>query len=87
MEKTTAGVNIKVGSIPHPMEKTHYIEWIELINNGKVLRKFLKPGDAPEADFELKVDDIKNLKQGNTVTFMVCGGHKILPPPKQTSFK
>jgi len=54
VEKTETGIKVKVGSIPHPMEEKHYIEWIEVIANGKVLRKFLKPEDKPEAEFELK---------------------------------
>ncbi|MBD3313955.1 desulfoferrodoxin [Candidatus Woesearchaeota archaeon] len=49
IEKTEEGTKIKVGSIPHPMEKEHFIEWIEVLDNGKSCRKFLKPGDAPEA--------------------------------------
>jgi superoxide reductase len=49
------GITIKVGSIPHPMEESHYIEWIEVIDeNGGVLKKFLKPGDKPEANFCIK---------------------------------
>lgn len=46
------GVKISVGSIPHPMEEKHYIEWIALHVNGKILRQFLKPGEAPAAQFE-----------------------------------
>jgi superoxide reductase len=51
IEKTATGVRVKVGSIPHPMEEAHYIEWIQLIADDIVLRKYLKPGDAPEAEF------------------------------------
>ncbi len=51
IEKTATGVKIKVGSAPHPMEEKHYIEWIECIADGVVHRKYLKPGDAPEAEF------------------------------------
>ena len=43
------GVNVKVGSVAHPMEEEHYIEWIELIDGDKSCREFLQPGDAPEA--------------------------------------
>ena len=43
--------NIKVGSIPHPMEPEHYIEWIELDVGDKIHRAFLKPGQAPETKF------------------------------------
>jgi superoxide reductase len=48
-------LTVKVGSIAHPMEEKHYIEWIEVLDeNGKVLKKFLKPGDSPEAGFCIK---------------------------------
>jgi len=50
-EKGNGGVKVKVGSVPHPMEEKHYIEWIEVIKDGKTCRKYLKPGDAPEAAF------------------------------------
>ena len=51
VEKTDAGLTVKVGSVAHPMEEKHYIEWIELIVDGRACRKFLSPGDAPEASF------------------------------------
>jgi superoxide reductase len=51
VEKTANGYKVKVGSIPHPMEEKHFIEWIELIADGKAYRQFLKPGQAPEAEF------------------------------------
>lgn len=59
IEQTETGVKVKVGSIPHPMEKEHYIEWIEIIADGKNYRKFLKLGDKPEATFEIKAEKIK----------------------------
>lgn len=61
VEKTAVGIKIKAGSIPHPMEEDHFIEWIELIVGDKIYRKFLKPGQVPEAVFEVKVDDIKEV--------------------------
>ncbi len=51
LEKTSQGYLVKVGSAPHPMEEKHYIEWVELIVDGKIMRKFLQPGDSPEAQF------------------------------------
>jgi superoxide reductase len=51
IEKTATGVKVKVGSIPHPMEAKHFIEWIELHADETVYRKFLKPADKPEAEF------------------------------------
>ncbi len=52
IEKIDNGYKVKVGSVAHPMEEKHYIEWIELTAGDKVYRQFLKPGDAPEALFE-----------------------------------
>lgn len=59
IEKTESGVKVKVGSVFHPMEEKHFIEWIEVIVAGKSCRKFLKPGDAPEAEFAVKAEKIK----------------------------
>jgi len=58
VEKTRNGIKVKVGSVPHPMEKDHYIEWIEVISNGIVYRKFLKPGEKPEAEFKIKAEEV-----------------------------
>lgn len=51
MEKTDHGIKVTVGSTPHPMEEKHYIEWIEVIADGKAYREFLKPGSEPAAVF------------------------------------
>lgn len=45
-------VVVKVGSAAHPMEEKHYIEWVEVLAGERVYRKFLKPGETPEAIFE-----------------------------------
>ena len=58
VEKTDAGVKVTVGSVAHPMEEKHYIEWIEVIADGKVYREFLKPGDGPEATFEIAAEQL-----------------------------
>lgn len=54
IEKTENGYKVSVGSVPHPMEEKHYIEWIELIADGKAYRQFLKPGQDPVAEFCLE---------------------------------
>jgi len=59
IEKTEKGIKVKVGTIPHPMEEKHYIAWIELIADNVTYTKFLKPGDKPEAEFEVKANNIK----------------------------
>ncbi len=53
VEKTEGGVLVKVGSVEHPMLEAHYIEWIEVHTANKVYRKFLKPGEKPEAFFQV----------------------------------
>ncbi|MDT8284281.1 MAG: desulfoferrodoxin family protein, partial [Thermovirgaceae bacterium] len=59
IEKNDGGLSVKVGSVPHPMEEKHFIEWIEVTVDGKVCKKFLKPGDAPEAFFAVDGNDVK----------------------------
>ncbi len=51
IEKIEHGFRVKVGSTPHPMTDEHYIEWIELIADGKYYRQYLKPNDKPEVEF------------------------------------
>lgn len=58
IEKTKSGYKIKVGSIPHPMEETHFIEWIEILADNVSHKIFLKPGMAPEAEFCLTAKKI-----------------------------
>jgi superoxide reductase len=58
IEKAEGGYLVKVGGVAHPMEEKHYIEWIELIADGKCYREFLKPGQAPEAFFCVKADKV-----------------------------
>ena len=54
IEQTEKGILVKVGLVPHPMEEKHHIEWIEIIADAKANRKFLNPGDKPEAEFGIK---------------------------------
>lgn len=58
VQKTKTGFKVKVGTNPHPMDKNHYIEWIELIADGNAYRQFLKPGDKPEAEFCIKANKV-----------------------------
>lgn len=58
IEKSADGVEVKVGSAPHPMEEKHYIEWIEVETGGQVYRQFLKPGEMPEAKFPVKMEGV-----------------------------
>lgn len=72
IERTPAGIKVSVGSVAHPMESDHYIEWIELVvgaegSQGVTLRAFLKPGDKPEAIFPLV--------EGRAVAREYCNKH------------
>jgi len=58
VEKVDGGFKVCVGSVAHPMEANHYIEWIEIIADGTAYRKFLNPGDAPEAVFMIDADEV-----------------------------
>lgn len=67
VEKTAAGIKVVVGSTLHPMEQKHYIEWIEVIADGKSFKQFLKPGDQPVAEFCVQA--------GNVVVREYCNIH------------
>jgi superoxide reductase len=59
VEKIEGGFKVKVGSVAHPMEDKHYIEWIQVIaDDGRVYRKFLKAGLPPEAVFKIDANSI-----------------------------
>jgi superoxide reductase len=58
IEKIDGGFKVKVGSVAHPMEEKHYIEWIELLADGKAYRQFLQPGMAPEAVFNMQAESV-----------------------------
>jgi len=58
IETVDGGYKVKVGSVAHPMEEKHYIEWIELLAGETSYRKFLAPGRAPEAVFHVEAKDV-----------------------------
>ena len=58
IEKTSDGYKVTVGSVEHPMIDEHHIEWIELIADGVAYRRFLNPGDKPEAVFCIDADKV-----------------------------
>jgi superoxide reductase len=51
LEKSATGILMNVGSVPHPMEEKHFIEWIEVRSGNAVYSKGLKAGEKPEAEF------------------------------------
>jgi superoxide reductase len=58
IEKIDGGVKVKVGEVAHPMEEKHWIEWVEIIADGKTYRQYLIPGEVPEAIFNVTADQI-----------------------------
>ena len=58
IEKVEGGYKVTIGSVPHPMEEKHYIEWIELVADGKAYRQFLKPGEVAETVFKVTATSV-----------------------------
>jgi superoxide reductase len=58
IEKADGGLKVKVGSVAHPMEENHYIEWVEVLVGDKAYRQFLNPGESPEATFDLPAEGV-----------------------------
>ena len=58
IEKIDGSVKVKVGEVAHPMEEKHWIEWVEIIADGKTYRQYLNPGQVPEAIFNVTADQI-----------------------------
>ena len=58
IEPVEGGVKIKVGSVPHPMQDDHWIEWLELIVDGKSYRQFFDPGEVAEACFPVDGEQV-----------------------------
>ena len=53
------GVEIRVGSIPHPMMEEHYIQFIEAYSEDKkyVKRKYLSPNEEPVLKLKCNCSD------------------------------
>jgi superoxide reductase len=63
IEEKEGGIKVKVGSVPHPMEESHYIQWIEVITQGGSFRKFLTPGQMPEAEFLVNKQEVLAVRE------------------------
>ena len=58
IESESGGVQVTVGDVPHPMDEKHYIQWIELVADGKAYRQFLEPGEPPRAFFPIDAEKL-----------------------------
>jgi superoxide reductase len=64
LEAKGNGIIVKVGSVNHPMEEKHYIAFIEVMTKtNQVLRAELKPGDAPQAAFDVPMADVDYVRE------------------------
>lgn len=61
VEKTANGIKVKVGSVPHPMLKEHYIQWISVKQGRNLYIHALRPGEPPEAEFPINDTGVKAL--------------------------
>jgi len=57
------GIKVQVGSVPHPMEDDHYIEWIEVVAGGRSYTEYLNPGQEPEATFCVKEEEVTMVRE------------------------
>lgn len=57
VHQTGMVVEVKVGSVDHPMIPEHFIQWIYLVTNKNSYFRRLTPGEAPVAKFSLSVDE------------------------------
>ena len=58
IEQVEGGIKVKVGSVAHPMEEKHYIEWIQVLAGDRSYRTYLAPGQVPEAVFPVQSDEV-----------------------------
>ncbi len=57
VEKIGNRLEVKVGSVNHPMNEDHFIQWVEVVGNEESFLKFLSYTDKPEAVFDLECDE------------------------------
>jgi len=55
--KTETGINVKVGSVPHPMMDAHYIDFIYVRTTKGGQRVSLDVDGSAEADFSFTADN------------------------------
>ena len=57
VEQNGNTVTVKVGSVAHPMEEKHFIQWVYIQTEHGGQRRAFNPGDVPEATFVLAPGD------------------------------
>jgi len=59
LKKVDGGIKVTVGSIAHPMQADHYIEWIEMHASCTIYRQYLQPEDRPEVIFTVNMGNVQ----------------------------
>ncbi|MDR2017629.1 MAG: desulfoferrodoxin [Syntrophobacterales bacterium] len=59
IEMNSDGIKVKVGTVAHPMEEKHYIEWVAIVADGKEYRQFLSPGGTSEVFFPIRAEKVE----------------------------
>ncbi|MCK4851594.1 MAG: desulfoferrodoxin, partial [Candidatus Omnitrophica bacterium] len=67
IEELDSGIKVKVGSVEHPMEEKHYIKFIEVLLNDRIMRQELKPGQVPEAKYCASKSDVIEVREFCTI--------------------
>lgn len=70
IDQTENGIKVKVGTLEHPMEENHCIEWVEIVTDKGIQRKTFKAGDKPEAEFNINIEDVNEVSARE-----YCSGH------------
>ena len=73
IEEISGGIKVKVGNAAHPMEEKHYIKFIEVETSSQIIRAELKPGQAPEAVFQIKKEEVQVVREFCTVHMLWNG--------------
>lgn len=61
--ETENSITVNVGSVDHPMLDEHHIVFIEVETKDMVIRKELKPGMKPQAEFPVKRADVIEIRE------------------------
>jgi superoxide reductase len=62
VEKSSGGLNVRVGEAPHPMTEEHHIVFIEALTDEKVYRAELLLDSSPEAEFCTGRESIREVR-------------------------
>ncbi|MFA5878725.1 MAG: desulfoferrodoxin [Candidatus Margulisiibacteriota bacterium] len=62
IEDALNGMMVKIGAVPHPMEASHYIEWVEVITDKKVYCEYLELNGSPFCFFPINKSEVVSVR-------------------------